>query len=1260
MVSTQMWPCLAWLIRLRFLQGKSRPPRLDLRLISLILTVTLAVGSVASVGWAATDNLERAREERNRIRTRLDAAKKEQEVANYEAQNAICRHVGAQDCQQLKEYWAQVLDLTGKGMMIYTLGPTLGLVWLTKEIFVGKALDKLKIKEEETQVLRPMKQKLAQIRAELDALTSKTKDDDKGKGVLVKNVDDQQACRDNNQWSAAQLEKAGTREGPAYLKLALPKDQDVKANKDIPFAVGVSGGTPPYNLRISSAVGAFEDITATLEANQLPYRTTLKFSAPGTYSVLVDVEDSGAYLAKPGEKDSGDYPTKQGEKGSTVFFVSEPDAPSGKLVSLRIEPASKTLKVGESQRFEVIGVYSNDETKPLTESSGSTWYPSGSGLPVFNAKQTGFFTVSASYGGKTAKADVTVVERSAAAPGEGGAQAGGGTGAGTAGPAVPAAALRAELDCGDSFELAPGDFAGRGCGIVVRGWRSNTRDRVQVEISSPPERSGLEVSPGSTSQDPGNMHTAGVSDYYDRYVFSETIRARDNAPPGTTSITITVRQQGAGEVTLKLTVAVLKKGLLPSSGPGIRPPATVATGSGGEYCVWRYKLFGDPPLCFHFAAAKCGKYTDPAYELVGSNMASGEADSRISQLSTYFKNEYGCGVTTATAPTKPSEPAAPPGALRAELDCGGSFELAPGAFDGRNCGIVVRGWNSNSAEAVEVEVVWPEKSSGIEISPGSTSTVPGNMYNPGIKLDAGGSYTFSETFRAKENAPPGTTGVTIRVRQRGAGEVSLNLNVAVLAKGQLPSSGPGIRPPATVTTGSGGEYCVWRYKLFGDPPACFHFAAAKCGRYGPPTYELVGSNMTSGEADSRIAQLSTYFRNEYGCGVTTATTPTSPSGPTGPTTTDPTDPTKPTPPEPEPPGPTGPAARTLTRFGVSCQPTTIVVGESASCRATGEYSDNPGKYVDLTGTAAWKGGPNLRGERAGSFMVAASLEGASDIATVTVLEKDDSGKSSGGQGAGGGYNPLDPSQEPNQPGTGGPLGTEVKPPSPETPTGGGGPAGGPSGPSGPSAPGGLGGTGSTVVGGTSVPPPTTGPAGPVAPPYPLPPLIGPPQRPGVRGPYRPPIPGGGPGPKPPTTAGVTPTTTTTLPPAKTPPTTLPPAKTPPGAQDVDLSGTWHATYSAPFLGNLRFTMTLSRVAAGKWQGPLDYVVVDCPEMSFKTQATLQATGVGKVRLTYNTPAKDCPRYVGKIGAGAQQADGTYTSSQITFGVSPNTVTYTRK
>jgi hypothetical protein len=99
----------------------------------------------------------------------------------------------------------------------------------------------------------------------------------------------------------------------------------------------------------------------------------------------------------------------------------------------------------------------------------------------------------------------------------------------------------------------------------------------------------------------------------------------------------------------------------------------------------------------------------------------------------------------------------------------------------------------------------------------------------------------------------------------------------------------------------------------------------------------------------------------------------------------------------------------------------------------------------------------------------------------------------------------------------------------------------------------------------------------------------------------------------------------------------------------DLSGTWTANYQEPFSGqHFRFQMALSRVAGGKWQGPLDYNNLDNPSTSFKTQATVQVTGSGRLRLTYNAPD------------GPQQSDGTYTRTQITFGDSASHVTYTKQ
>jgi Cys-rich repeat protein len=196
--------------------------------------------------------------------------------------------------------------------------------------------------------------------------------------------------------------------------------------------------------------------------------------------------------------------------------------------------------------------------------------------------------------------------------------------------------LEASLDCGDAFELAAGDFAGRGCGVVIHEYRSNTADRVEVKVAYD-KSSGLDIFPGDTSAPPDLMFSTP-------YVFSQSFRAAANAEPGTYPVTITVRQKGAGSVTLNVTVMILEKGQTPSRDPGIRPPASVVPGSGGTYCVWRFKMFGDPPPCFNFAAAPCDapRYQQNNYELVGQNMTWEEADTHVSHMSRYQDDAYGC------------------------------------------------------------------------------------------------------------------------------------------------------------------------------------------------------------------------------------------------------------------------------------------------------------------------------------------------------------------------------------------------------------------------------------------------------------------------------------------------------------------------------------------------------------------------------------------------------------------------------------------
>lgn len=88
--------------------------------------------------------------------------------------------------------------------------------------------------------------------------------------------------------------------------------------------------------------------------------------------------------------------------------------------------------------------------------------------------------------------------------------------------------------------------------------------------------------------------------------------------------------------------------------------------------------------------------------------------------------------------------------------------------------------------------------------------------------------------------------------------------------------------------------------------------------------------------------------------------------------------------------------RVLSRFGVSCQPDKIKVGQTASCRAAGEFSDQPGVIVDLTGASAWSPGPTIRGNTPGSYFARATHGGASDTATVTVIEDEKKGPTDDG------------------------------------------------------------------------------------------------------------------------------------------------------------------------------------------------------------------------------------------------------------------------
>lgn len=219
----------------------------------------------------------------------------------------------------------------------------------------------------------------------------------------------------------------------------------------------------------------------------------------------------------------------------------------------------------------------------------------------------------------------------------------------------------ARLSCEGTLDLVPGEID-RSCGVVVTGWRGNTADRVEVVFPQLGDTGGslpgqVVVFPGNTSQAPANMFTAGATDHHDRYEFPFHFSARSTAPAGTTLILILVRQPGAGEVRLALSVNVVPKGRLAVPGAANPPPAV--QGSGGNTCVWRYKLFSEQyPNCWHFVAAVCddARYTNPGngYVLAGSGMTRSEAEALITDQGRYFADCEG------RPPGSPGEDGPPP------------------------------------------------------------------------------------------------------------------------------------------------------------------------------------------------------------------------------------------------------------------------------------------------------------------------------------------------------------------------------------------------------------------------------------------------------------------------------------------------------------------------------------------------------------------------------------------------------------------------
>lgn len=208
----------------------------------------------------------------------------------------------------------------------------------------------------------------------------------------------------------------------------------------------------------------------------------------------------------------------------------------------------------------------------------------------------------------------------------------------------PAGSLEAELECAEGLEITAGARPSRTCWLAVRNW-APTDEHVRMAVTLPGGTS-LDVWPMNDSAWPPNMHNPGVADlrFKQRYIFTLLFSAPITATPEVVTVGITVSQRGHGRVNLELPVSILPPGRMPSRGSGIRPPVAMADGT-GDYCVWRYKAFGDPPNCFLFNIATCDTVAydgNARYERVGQNMTKLEASVLMSRLSSYGGDAYGC------------------------------------------------------------------------------------------------------------------------------------------------------------------------------------------------------------------------------------------------------------------------------------------------------------------------------------------------------------------------------------------------------------------------------------------------------------------------------------------------------------------------------------------------------------------------------------------------------------------------------------------
>jgi hypothetical protein len=282
--------------------------------------------------------------------------------------------------------------------------------------------------------------------------------------------------------------------------------------------------------------------------------------------------------------------------------------------------------------------------------------------------------------------------------------------------------------------------------------------------------------------------------------------------------------------------------------------------------------------------------------------------------------------------------------LRAHLECAGELEIVAGGKP-EICTVWVRGWRTDTAAPVQVTFDPP--------LPGVRVTLENRS------LDRA-AFRFPHAFAAEGGTERTDVNTTVVVRQ-GDAEVRMPLAIHVVPPGWPPGISldplepflrysrermPGL-PGGGGPPDPAGPYCVWQYKLFGDPAGCWHVVAATCG--DPPyssraEYVPAGADFHRSEVEAAIKRLTRNSEDAACLAANKGRDPWMPVPDDGEV--------MPPPPQLIPPDVT-PTAR-LTRFGISPRDMSMRVGQTERFRAYGTFSDAPDKVIEIH-SVTWSG-----------------------------------------------------------------------------------------------------------------------------------------------------------------------------------------------------------------------------------------------------------------------------------------------------------------